>query len=110
MYAAGVLVSFLVLAALVLAIKAAGHRAGWGIQFSSPYFLVAMTTLVTLIALNLFGVFEVHLGGRTLDAAANLSSKHGVAGAFFNGLLATVLATSCTAPFLGAAVGFAFAP
>jgi thiol:disulfide interchange protein DsbD len=109
-YAAGVLVSFLVLAALVLGIKAAGHKAGWGIQFSSPYFLVAMTTLVTLIALNLFGVFEVYLGARTMDAAANLSSQHGTAGAFFNGLLATVLATSCTAPFLGAAVGFAFAP
>ena len=109
-YAAGVLVSFLALAGLVLGIKAAGHKAGWGVQFSSPYFLVAMTTLVTLIALNLFGVFEVHLGGRTMDAAANLSSKHGAAGAFFNGLLATVLATSCTAPFLGAAVGFAFAP
>jgi thiol:disulfide interchange protein DsbD len=109
-YAAGVLASFLVLAALVLGVKAAGHKAGWGIQFSSPYFLVAMTTLVTLIALNLFGVFEVTLGGRTMDAAASLSSKHGTAGAFFNGLLATVLATSCTAPFLGAAVGFAFAP
>lgn len=109
-YAAGVLVSFLVLAGLVLGIKAAGHQAGWGFQFSSPYFLVAMTTLVTLIALNLFGVFEVQLGGRTMDAAAGLSSRHGVAGAFFNGLLATVLATSCTAPFLGAAVGFAFAP
>jgi thiol:disulfide interchange protein DsbD len=109
-YAAGVLVSFLALALLVLGIKAAGHKAGWGVQFSSPYFLVAITTLVTLIALNLFGVFEVHLGGGTMDAAAKLSAKHGPAGAFFNGLLATVLATSCTAPFLGAAVGFAFAP
>jgi thiol:disulfide interchange protein DsbD len=55
-------------------------------------------------------VFEVYLGARTMDAAANLSAQHGTAGAFFNGLLATVLATSCTAPFLGAAVGFAFAP
>lgn len=109
-YAAGVLVSFLVLAGLVLGVKAAGHKAGWGIQFSSPYFLIAITTLVTLIALNLFGVFEVTLGGRTMNAAADLSSRHGSAGAFFNGLLATVLATSCTAPFLGAAVGFAFAP
>src|SRR6185369_9695701 len=109
-YAAGVLVSFLALSLLVLGIKAAGHKAGWGVQFSSPYFLVAITTLVTLIALNLFGVFEVHLGGGTMDAAAKLSAKHGPAGAFFNGLLATVLATSCTAPFLGAAVGFAFAP
>ncbi len=109
-YAAGVLVSFLALAGLVLGVKAAGHKAGWGIQFGNPYFLIVMTTLATLIALNLFGLFEVHLGGRTMGAAAELSSKHGATGAFFNGLLATVLATSCTAPFLGAAIGFAFAP
>jgi thiol:disulfide interchange protein/DsbC/DsbD-like thiol-disulfide interchange protein len=109
-YAVGVLVSFLALALLVIGIKAAGHKAGWGIQFGNAYFLVAMTTLATLIALNLFGVFEVTLEGRTMGAAADLSSKHGAAGAFFNGLLATVLATSCTAPFLGAAIGFAFAP
>jgi thiol:disulfide interchange protein DsbD len=104
-YAAGVLVSFLLLAGLVIGIKA---KAGWGFQFGNPYFLVVMTTLVTLIALNLFGIFEVTLGGRALDTATGLASKHGAAGAFFNGLLATVLATSCTAPFLGAAVGFAF--
>jgi thiol:disulfide interchange protein DsbD len=109
-YALGVLVSFLALALLVIGVKAAGHKAGWGIQFGNAYFLIAMTTLATLIALNLFGVFEVTLEGRTMGAAANLSSKHGAAGAFFNGLLATVLATSCTAPFLGAAIGFAFAP
>jgi len=108
-YTGGVLVSFLGLAGMVIALKAAGHKAGWGFQFGNPYFLVAMTTLVTLIALNLFGVFEVSLGGRALAAAADLASRHGAAGAFFNGLLATVLATSCTAPFLGAAVGFAFA-
>ena len=107
-YAAGVLISFMVLAGLVIGIKAAGYKAGWGFQFGNPYFLVVMTTLVTLIALNLFGVFEVTLGGRALDAATGLTSKHGAAGAFFNGLLATVLATSCTAPFLGAAIGFAF--
>jgi thiol:disulfide interchange protein DsbD len=108
-YAAGVLVSFLVLAIIVIGLKAAGSKAGWGFQFGNPYFLVAMTTLVTLIALNLFGVFEVTLGGQAMDTAARLSSKHGAAGAFFNGLLATILATSCTAPFLGAAVGFGFA-
>ena len=108
-YGSGVVLSFLVLAGLVVAAKAAGQQAGWGFQFANPYFLVVMTTLVTLIALNLFGVFEVSLGGRALDTAARLTSGHGVAGAFFNGLLATVLATSCTAPFLGAAIGFAFA-
>ena len=108
-YTAGVLSSFLVLALLVVALQAAGKSAGWGFQFGNPYFLIGMTTLVTLIALNLFGVFEVTLGSGTLTAATQLASKHGTAGAFFNGLLATVLATSCSAPFLGAAIGFAFA-
>src|ERR1035441_9150360 len=108
-YALGVLLSFLALAALVIGVKAAGHHAGWGKQFGSPVFIVCLTTLVTLVALNLFGVFEVALGGRALDTASELAAKHGAAGAFFNGVLATILATPCTAPFLGAALGFAFA-
>ncbi len=108
-YALGVLVSFIALAAVVIGVKAAGHHAGWGMQFGSPVFVVCLTTLVTLVALNLFGVFEVTLGGRALDAAGGLASKHGAAGAFFNGVLATVLATPCTAPFLSIALGFAFA-
>src|SRR5262249_32388726 len=108
-YTAGVLTSFLVLALLVVALQAAGKSAGWGFQFGNPYFLIGMTTLVTVIALNLFGVFEVTLGSGTLTAATQLASKQGGVGAFFNGLLATVLATSCSAPFLGAAIGFAFA-
>jgi thiol:disulfide interchange protein/DsbC/DsbD-like thiol-disulfide interchange protein len=107
-YALGVLVSFLVLAAVVIGVKAAGHHAGWGMQFGSPVFVVCLTTLVMLVALNLFGVFEITLSGRVLDAASGLASKHGTAGAFFNGLLTTVLATSCTAPILGTALGFAF--
>jgi thiol:disulfide interchange protein DsbD len=107
-YALGVLLSFLVLAAIVIGVKAAGHHAGWGMQFGSPIFIVCLITFVTLVALNLFGIFEVTLGGRTLDTAGNFASKHGAAGAFFNGVLATVLATPCTAPFLGAALGFAF--
>jgi thiol:disulfide interchange protein DsbD len=108
LYAAGVLVSFLVLAGIVIGVKAAGHRAGWGMQFGNPQFIVGLTVLVTLVALNLFGVFEVTLSGRVMGAAGDLASKHGAAGAFFNGVLATVLATPCTAPFLGAALGFAF--
>jgi len=108
-YALGVLVSFAALAAVVIGVKAAGHRAGWGMQFGSPVFVVCLTTLVTLVALNLFGVFEVTLAGRALDATGGLASKHGAAGAFFNGVLATVLATPCTAPFLSIALGFAFA-
>ena len=83
------LLSFLALAAVVIGVKAAGHHAGWGMQFGSPVFIVCLTTLVTLVALNLFGVFEVTLGGRALDTAGELASKHGAAGAFFNGVLAT---------------------
>lgn len=104
-YAFGVLVSFLVLAALVIGLKAAGHKVGWGFQFSNPQFLVVLTVLITLVALNLFGLFEVNLGGRVMDAAGTLASKHGPAGAFFNGVLATVLATPCTAPILAQGVG-----
>jgi thiol:disulfide interchange protein len=108
-YALGVLVSFLALAAIVIGVKAAGHHAGWGMQFGSPVFIVCLTTLVTLVALNLFGVFEVAPGGRVMNAAGQLAFRHGAPGAFFNGLLATTLATPCTAPFLSGALGFAFA-
>ena len=106
-YTAGVLTSFLVLALIVLVLQAAGKAAGWGFQFANPYFLIIMTVLVTLIALNLFGVFEITLGSGAMTAATALASKQGSAGAFFNGLLTTLLATSCTAPFLAPAVGFA---
>ncbi len=108
-YTLGVVVSFLALAAIVIGVKAAGHKAGWGMQFGDPRFLIALTILVVLVALNLFGVFEVTLGGRTMGAAGQLASRHGFAGAFFNGVLATILATPCTAPFLSIALGFAFA-
>jgi len=108
-YAAGVLTSFLALAAVVIGVKAAGHHAGWGMQFGSPVFIVVLTTLVTLVALNLFGVFEITISSRALSAAGQLASKPGAPGAFFNGLLATALATPCTAPFLAPALGFAFA-
>jgi thiol:disulfide interchange protein DsbD len=108
-YALGVLVSFMALASLVIGVKAAGHKAGWGMQFGNPEFLVILTVLVTLVSLNLFGLFEINLGGQAMGAAGSLASQHGFTGAFFNGVLATILATPCTAPFLGAALGFAFA-
>ena len=107
-YGLGVLVSFIVMAALVIAIQHTGGSASWGMQFKSPQFSVGLIVLVTLIALNLFGVFEINLGGRTLNAAGQLASRHGASGAFFNGVLATVLATPCTAPVLATALGFAF--
>jgi thiol:disulfide interchange protein DsbD len=107
-YAGGVLVSFLVLAGIVIGLKSAGQAAGWGMQFSSPQFTIAFSVLVTLVALNLFGVFEVTLGGGVMSTAGELAARHGASGAFFNGVLATVLATPCTAPFLSLALGFAF--
>jgi thiol:disulfide interchange protein DsbD len=67
-----------------------------------------MTIFVLLIALNLFGVFEVTLGGRAMGAASELASKEGASGAFFNGVLATLLSTPCSAPFLSGALAFAF--
>ena len=109
LYTLGVVVSFLVLAGVVIGVKAAGQKAGWGLQFSNPYFIVALTVIVTLVALNLFGIFEITLGSGAMNAAGSASSRHGSAGAFMNGVLATVLATPCTAPFLGASLGFAFA-
>lgn len=108
LYTLGVLVSFLVLAGIVIGVKAAGQKAGWGMQFGNPQFIVILTVVVTLVALNLFGVFEVNLGGGAMQSAGDLAARHGKSGAFFNGVLATVLATPCTAPFLGAALGFAF--
>ena len=108
-YALGVLFSFLVLAAIVIGVKAAGHKAGWGMQFGNPVFLVCLVTLVMLVAMNLFGIFEVTLAGGAMNVASGLSTKSGIIGAFFNGVLATALATPCTAPFLSIALGFAFA-
>jgi thiol:disulfide interchange protein DsbD len=107
-YALGVLTSFAVLAGLIIAVKQSGQVASWGMQYQNPVFLVVMVTLVTLISLNLFGVFEITLGGSAMGAASELASKEGRAGAFFNGVLATVLGTSCTAPFLAFAIGYAF--
>lgn len=106
-YGVGVLCSFLVLAALIIGVRLGGKAAGWGLQFQSPQFLVLMTVLVTLVALNLFGVFEVNAGGGVMNAASQLSGREGASGAFFNGVLATILATPCTAPFLAPALGFA---
>jgi thiol:disulfide interchange protein len=107
-YGLGVLASFLVLAGLAIGVQRAGGVANWGDAFRNPRFQIALTVLMTLVALNLFGVFEITLGSKALGAASELSARPGFPGAFFNGILATLLATPCTAPFLGVALGFAF--
>lgn len=113
--AAGILFSFLLLAALAIGLKSAGMAAGWGIQFQQPIFLVAMALIVTLFACNLFGAFEIRLPGFVSDlatagpAGSEPGSGHSLPGHFLTGAFATLLATPCTAPFLGTAVGFALA-
>ena len=102
-YAAGVLVSFWVIAALVVF----GKLATWGEQFQDARFIVVVTTVMTLVALNLFGVFEFILPGRAGGSAAELAARKGASGAFFNGMLAVVLGASCVAPVLAGAIGWA---
>jgi len=106
-FSAGVLASFLVLAGLLLALRAGGTELGWGFQLQSPAFVTALAALFFLMALNLFGVFE--WGGFAQSMTSNVSAQGRYADAFLAGVLATVVATPCTAPFMGAAVGFTLA-
>jgi DsbC/DsbD-like thiol-disulfide interchange protein/cytochrome c biogenesis protein CcdA len=108
-FVAGIFAWFLGLAALVSAFKAAGHELNWSFQFQHPAFLIAMMVIVFVFALNLLGAFEVLLPGRATGALAEMSAREGYGGAFLHGMFATLMATPCTAPFLGPALGFAFA-
>ncbi|MGA3333433.1 MAG: thioredoxin family protein [Terracidiphilus sp.] len=106
-YTIGILVSFWVLVAALLALRVAGATLGWGFQFQSPVFLSLMAALLFFLGLSLAGQFEV---GLTLaSAGGSLAAKQGYAGSFFTGVLAVVVATPCTAPFMGAAIGYALA-
>ena len=102
---AGILVSFWALALLAVLAKSGGNAVGWGIQFQEPLFVAALTIIVVLFCLNLWGIFEITLPGR-VTTAAGTTTADGVAGHFTSGLFATLMATPCSAPFLGTAVGF----
>ncbi len=106
-FAAGVLVSFLALAGVMLALRAGGVQLGWGFQLQSPAFVTLVAALFFVLALNLSGVFE--WGAFAQSMTSELSAKGRYADAFLAGVLATVVATPCTAPFMGAAVGFTLA-
>jgi len=106
---AGIISSFLALAGILIVLKSAGVAIGWGIQFQHPWFLVAMAMVVTLFACNLWGFFEVHLPESVAEIGAHETHVHGLGKHFLTGALATLLATPCSAPFLGTAVGFALA-
>lgn len=105
--AAGILFSFLVLAGALVWVKAAGMAVGWGIQFQQSWFLIAMILMVALFACNLWGFFNVGLPRWLADVGGGASRVRGLAGHFLSGGFATLLATPCSAPFLGTAVGFA---
>jgi len=105
----GIFAWFIGLAVLMIAFKSAGHEINWAFQFTNPYFVVAMSAVVLVFALNLFGVFEITLPAAATTGLLGWSAREGYAGSFFQGVFATILATPCTAPYLGTALGFAFA-
>jgi thiol:disulfide interchange protein DsbD len=116
-YALGILVSFWAIVAVLLVLRGTGSQAGWGFQLQSPVFIAVLASFMFFFALSLAGQFDIGLsltsvGGSLLDgqvADGGSAQKHGFGGSFLTGVLATVVATPCTAPLMGAAVGFALA-
>lgn len=101
----GVLISFWILAGVLIALRTSGEQLGWGFQLQSPTFIIILSAFLFLFALSLFGVFEI---GTSLTAVGNHTNQSGWLGSFMNGVTATVVATPCTAPFMGSALGYAF--
>ena len=105
---AGIVACFLLLGTFAVGLQSAGLAAGWGIQFQQPAFLAFMIAVIILFACNMWGLFEIRLPGAIADAAAGAGGNtKGLGGHFLTGAFATLLATPCSAPFLGTAVGFA---
>ncbi len=105
----GVITSFLGLAAAAIALKSAGLAVGWGMQFQQPGFLAGLAGILALFAANLWGLWEVPLPAGLINRAGSRIPHHTILGHFLSGAFATLLATPCSAPFLGTAVGFALA-
>ena len=106
-YTGGILVSFVVLASALIALRAAGEQVGWAFQFQQPWFLAFIVYLFFTLGLSLSGVFEFGTG--LMGVGNDLTARKGYKGSFFTGVLATIVATPCTAPFMGPAIGFALA-
>jgi thiol:disulfide interchange protein len=104
-YTAGVMLSFILIAGILIALRAGGSEIGWGFQLQSPLIVTLLAYLLFVIGLNLAGVFE--LPGIFTNAGAKLASGDGARASFFTGVLATLVATPCTAPFMGVAIGVA---
>jgi len=105
----GIFAWFIALAVLLIVLKGAGRDVTWGgFQFTNPYFVLVLSVVVLVFALNLFGVFEISLPQSVTRNLLSTSERKDLLGSFFQGVFATILATPCTAPFLGTALGFAF--
>ena len=104
-YTAGVVGAFVALATVLIILRAGGERIGWAFQFQQPWFLAFIVYVFFMMALSLSGVFEIGTG--LMGAGSGLAQKKGYKGSFFTGVLATTVATPCTAPFMGPALGFA---
>ncbi len=108
-FSLGVIMSFLALAGLLIALKSAGEAVGWGFQLQDPWVVLLLALLFVLIAVNLFGVFEMGMmGARVANASfvSRASQELGALGSFTSGVLAVIVASPCTAPFMGSAIGF----
>lgn len=103
---AGIMTSFALLAAMLTLLRITGSSLGWGIQFQNPWFIGMMVTVTFIFSLNLFGIFELLLPSSVVNRMAS-AGGNGPIGSFFEGVFATLLATPCSAPFLGTAVAFA---
>jgi len=105
-YTAGVIVAFLILASVLLSLQAGGALIGWGFHLQSPWFISLLIFLFFIMGLSMSGVVE--FGTSIMGVGTELQDKEGYTGSFFTGILASVVASPCTAPFMGAALGFAF--
>jgi thiol:disulfide interchange protein DsbD len=106
-YTAGVLVAFAALGVIIVGIRAAGHGIQWGAQFQQPVAIGLLVYVMLAVGLSMSGVFEI--GGSLGNIGSGLASRSGASGDFFTGVLAVVVASPCTAPFMGSAIAFAFA-
>jgi len=104
-YTVGVITAFVALATVLIVLRAGGERIGWAFQFQQPWFLAFIVYVFFMMALSLSGVFEIGTG--LMGVGGGLAQKKGYKGSFFTGVLATTVATPCTAPFMGPALGFA---
>lgn len=104
-YTAGIILSFVAIAGTLIVLKGAGESIGWGFQLQNPFVVTGLATLLFMLGLNLMGLFEI--SGRFTNAGSNLTSGHSTRASFFTGVLATLVATPCTAPFMASAIGYA---